>query len=78
MIAGKDIIAPSDTNKDESTFEESCISEGEHPFKLEIEEDEEGISRDHHANKCCIEQCFQVSTRLDWFCFHFYFLSFHF
>ena len=75
LIAAKDVITPPEANKEESVFEESCISDEEHLFKLEIEE---GIPGDHHANKCCIEQCFQISTRLDWFCFHFYFISFHF
>ena len=58
-------ITPPETNKEESTLEESCISEGEHLFKLEIEEDEEGISGDHHAIGSCIEQWIQVSTSLN-------------
>ena len=78
MIVVKDEITPLKVDKEDSILEESCISEGEHMFELEIEDDEEGIPGDHHANKCCIEQCFQVSTRLDWFCFHFYFSNFHF
>ena len=65
LIAVKDVSTPPDTNKEESTFEESCISNEEHLFELEIEEDEEGISGDHHANKSCIEHRFQVSIRLD-------------
>ena len=73
MIAAKDVITPPEANKEESTFEESCISDEERLFELEIEEDEEGISGDHHANERCIKQCFQVSIRLDQFCFYFYF-----
>ena len=73
LIEIKDIITPPETNKEESTFEESCISDEEHLFELEIEEDEEGISGDHHANEIYIEQWFQVSIRLDQFCFCFYF-----
>ena len=69
--------------KEESTFEELCTSYEEELCEKKIEKDEQGISGDqnheeYHANKCCIEQCFQVSTRLDWFCFHFYFINFHF
>ena len=78
MIASKDVITLPEANKEESTFEESCIKDEEHLFKLKIEEDEEGISGDHHANKCCTEQCFQVSTKLDWFCFCFYFINSYF
>ena len=73
LIAVKDVNTPPDTNKEESTFEESLTSDEEHLFKLEIEEDEEGISDDHYANESCIKQCFQVSIRLDQFCFCFYF-----
>ena len=47
-------------------------------FELEIEDDEEGISGDHHANESYIEQWFQVSTRLDRFCFFFYFINSYF
>ena len=54
LIAVKDVITPK-ANKKESTFEESCISDVEHLFELEIEEDEEGISSDHYANESCIE-----------------------
>ena len=77
LIVAKDVITPSKENKEESTFEESCISDEEHLFKLEIKEDEEGISGDQ-ANKSCIEQWFQVSTRLDRFCFPFYFINSYF
>ena len=65
LIAAKDLITPAEANKEESTFEESCISEGEHLFELEIEEDEEGISGYHHAIKSCIEQWIQISTSLN-------------
>ena len=65
LIAVKDVSTPPDTNKKGSAFEESYISDEKHLFKLEIEEDEEGISGDHHTNGSCIEQCFQVSIRLD-------------
>ena len=83
LIAAKDVITAPKANKEESTFEESCISDEERLFELDIEEDEAGILGDqshegYPANKCCIKQCFQVSTRLDWFCFHFHFINFHF
>ena len=71
LIAFKDVSIPPDTNKEESTFEESCISNEENLFELEIEEDEEGISCDHHANESYIEQWFQVSIGLDHFVFVF-------
>ena len=73
MTAFKDEITLPEANKEESTLEESCISDKEHMFELEIEEDEEGILGNHHANESCIKQCFQVSIRLDQFCFCFYF-----
>ena len=83
LIAAKDVITPPDTNNEEWTFEESCISDEEHLFKLEIERKEEGISGDqnheeYQANESCIEQWFQVSIRLDQFCFCFYFINSHF
>ena len=82
LIATKDVIIPH-TNKEELTFEESCISDEEHLFELEIEREEEGISGNQHheeyqANESCIEQWFQVSIRLDQFCFCFYFINSHF
>ena len=77
MIAAKDVITPPEANKEESTFEESCISDEEHLFELEIEEDEEGILGDHHAIESCIEQWIQVSIKLDQFCFCFCFVNLH-
>ena len=41
LIATKDVITPPDTNKKELKFEESCISDEEHLFELEIEREEE-------------------------------------
>ena len=73
----KDETPLSKANKEESTFKEPCISDEDYLFEREIEEDEEGISGDHHANKNCIEQWFQVSIRLDQFCFCFYFVYSH-
>ena len=60
-----------------------CISDEEHLFELEIEEEEEGISGDqnweeYHTNERCTRQCFHVSTRVDHFCFCFYFVQLHF
>ena len=59
LIGAKDVITPPDTNREELTFEESCISDEEHLFELEIEGEEEGISSDHnqeeyHAKESCI------------------------
>ena len=64
LIAAKDVITLPKANK-----KESCILDEEHLFKLEIEEDEEGISGEYQAIESCIEQWFQVSTRLDQFFF---------
>ena len=82
LIVAKRFSPPPEV-KEESTFEELCTSYKEQLCEKKIENDEEGISGDqnheeYHANKCCTGQCFQVSTRLDWFCFHFYFINFHF
>ena len=73
LIVVKDAITPPEANK-----EESCASNEEHMFELEMEEDEEGISGEHQAIESCIEQWFQVSTRLDRFCFRFYFINSYF
>ena len=54
-------------------MEESCISDEEHLFELDIKDDEEGILGEHHANESCVEQWFQASVRLYQCCFHFYF-----
>ena len=77
MITAKDVITPHDTNNEELTFEESCISDEEHLFELEIEREEEGISSDQHPeeyprNRSCIERWIQISTRLN----QFYFFAF--
>ena len=75
LIAAKDVITPLEANKEESTFEEPCIFDEDYLFEREIEEDEEGISGDHHANESYIKHRFQVSVRLDQFCFCFYFVN---
>ena len=67
--------------KEELTFEESCKSDEEPLFELEIEREEEGISGDQHpeeypANRSCIERWIQVSTSLNQFCFFFFNLYF--
>ena len=77
MTGVKDENTPPKAKKEESTFEESYISDEEHVFELDIEEDEEGILGDHHANESRIKQWFQVSVRLDQCCFCFYFVSLH-
>ena len=51
--------------KEESTSEDFYTSDKEQACEKEIEANEEGILDDHHANKSCIEQCFQVSIKLD-------------
>ena len=66
--------------KEESTFEELCISDEKQSCKQEIKEDAEGISGDlnqnvYQAYESFTEQWFQVSTRLDQFCFYFYFFK---
>ena len=83
LIAAKDVITPPDTNKEELEFEESCRSDEEHMFELEIEREEEGILGDQHPEeyqsiKSCIKQWFQVSVKLDRFLFRFYFINSHF
>ena len=75
-IVKDEIILP-EANNEELTLEYSCISDEEHLFEWDIEEDEEGISGDHHANESCIEQRFQGSVRLDQFCFCFCFVNLH-
>ena len=60
----KDAITPPEA-KEEPASEEFYTSNKEQACEKEIEEDEEGISGDHHANESCIEQCFQVSIKLD-------------
>ena len=36
LTASKDVITPPEANKEESAFEESCISDEKHLFELEI------------------------------------------
>ena len=76
LTAIKNATTPPEA-KEESTSEEVYTSDKEQACEKEIEEDEEGISGDHHANKSCIKQCFQVITRLDQFCFCFCFINLH-
>ena len=81
LIASKSLTPPPEENE-ESKFEELCTSHEEKLCKQEIEEDEDGISgaqnkEEHHAYGSCIKQWFQVSTRLDQFCFCFYFVTLH-
>ena len=64
--------------KEKSTSEELYTTDKEQACEKKIEEDEEGISGDHHASESCIEQCFQVSTSLNQCCFCFYFINLHF
>ena len=40
LTTAKNVITPLEGNKEESTFEESCICDQEHLFKHELEEDE--------------------------------------
>ena len=82
LIEAKRFTTPPEV-KEESTFEESCTSDEEYLFELEIEREEEGISGDQHpeeypANGSCIKQQIQVSTSLNRFCFCFYFMNLHF
>ena len=63
--------------------EELCTSYEEQLCENKIKKDKEGISGDqsheeYPANRICIERWIQVSTRINWFCFHFYFINFHF
>ena len=63
LITTKRFTTPPEV-KEELTFEESCISDEEHLFELEIEREEEIISGDQHpeeypANISCIEQWIQ-------------------
>ena len=65
--------------KEELKSEEFYTFDKEQAGVKENEEDEEGISGDHHANESCIEHRFQVSIRLDqfWFCFCFCSVNLH-
>lgn len=71
----KGSTTPQEINED-STSEESCVSDGEQPFEQEIEEEEQQIGEEEQelqhdlserncAYQSFIEQWFQVSTRLD-------------
>ena len=64
--------------KEESTSEEFYTSDKKQACEKEFEKNEKWISGDHHANESCIEHLFQVSVKLDRFCFHFYFINSHF
>ena len=66
--------------KDELTFEESCASDGEELFEQENEEEVSSeLNEDvNHEYESLIEHWFQVSTRIDKFCFYFYFINLHF
>ena len=82
MIVAKRFTTPLEV-KEELTFKESCISDEEHLFELEIEMEEKGISGNQHpeeypANGSCVERWIQVSTSLNQFCFFFYFINLHF
>ena len=82
MIAAKNVITPYEANKEELTFEESCVLDKEHICKKEIKEDEEVILGDQNkevnqAYESFVEQRFQVSTRFVQ-SFHFYFNKLHF
>ena len=72
LTAIKNATTPPEV-KEESTSEEIYTSDKEHACKKEIEEDEEGISGDYHANESCVEKWFQVSVKLEQCCFCFYF-----
>ena len=66
LTAIKNATTPPEA-KEEPASEEFYTSNKEQACEKEIEEDEEGISGDHHANESCIEQCFQVSIKLVFF-----------
>ena len=77
LTAIKNASTPSEA-KEDLTSEEFYTSDKEHACEKEVENDEEWISGDHHANESCIEHHFQVSVKLDRFCFRFYFINSHF
>jgi hypothetical protein len=74
----KDSNTPLETIED-STSEESCISDDKQSFEQEIKEDEEelqhDLSEEQHTYESLIERWFQASTRLDTFSFSSYFLN---
>ena len=76
MTAIKNETTPREA-KEEPTSEEFYTSDKEQACEKENEEDEEGILGDHRANESCIEQCFQVSIKLDQCCFCFCFVNLH-
>ena len=76
LIAIKNATTPPEV-KEESTSEEFYTSDKEQACEKEIEEDEEGISGDHHANESHIEHWFPVSIKLDQFYFCFCFINLH-
>ena len=82
LIVAKRFTTPPE-EKEESIVEELCTSYEEQLCEQKIEKGKEGMSGDQNheeypANKCCIKQCFQVSTNLNQFCFLFYFINLHF
>ena len=84
LIAIKDATTPPEA-KEKLTSEEFYTTDNEQACKQKIAEDEEGISGEFdqneevdHAYESCIEHWFQVSTRIDQFCFCFYFINLHF
>ena len=81
LIAAKRFTTPPEV-EEESTFEELSTSDEEQLCEQKIEEDEEGISSDQneevdHAYESRIEHWFQVSTKVNEFCFCFYFIESH-
>jgi len=63
--------------KDELTFEEPCASDGEELFEQENEEEVSSELNEEvdHAYESRIEHWFQVSTKVDEFCFCFHFIQ---
>ena len=79
LIAAKIFTTPPEV-EEESTFEELSTSDEEQLCEQKVEEDEEGISSDQneevdHAYESRIEHWFQVSTKVDEFCFCFHFIK---
>ena len=51
LTTTKDVITPPEAHKEESIFEESCISDEEELCEQEIKHDEEGISGDQNQGE---------------------------
>ena len=81
LTTNESLITPLEANK-ETTYKEPCTSDDEQLCEQEIDEDNEELRHDlrseNYAYESIIERWFQQDTRLDQFCFSFYFVKLQF